>query len=224
MVVFTFRFFQAVSIALVALALEGCYFSGKQFDLLMNPPHESTLNGRYEGLLLTLNVPEDRGLVGEVRELGFKNIRNYRGYSELPAGHWVYVAPDYYIWAIKRGERSVAVANSQTVAPLMPAKQSERSFEILSAEPKAPQVKRVLVAPTAPVEAVQVQAPRQTPPVRHEYTSQPSRRYTISEGQLAQDPATSVFKTRSRPERARAQLRDPIEANTSTPEEKWQPF
>jgi hypothetical protein len=43
-------------------------------------------------------VPEDEQRYGKFHNYGYYEEPNYAGYSNLPAGYWVYVAPHWFIW------------------------------------------------------------------------------------------------------------------------------
>jgi hypothetical protein len=58
----------------------------------------ATVGGTYSHLLRTINVPEDEQRYGKFHHYGYYAEPNYAGYSDLPAGYWVYVAPHWYIW------------------------------------------------------------------------------------------------------------------------------
>ncbi|MBX3442982.1 MAG: hypothetical protein KF774_11300 [Planctomyces sp.] len=57
-------------------------------------------DGRYSELLEKLTVPTDAERFGEFFEYGRWEGTEYAGRTGLPAGHWVYVAPDWYIWGV----------------------------------------------------------------------------------------------------------------------------
>ena len=54
--------------------------------------------GKYEMLLGQIKVPGDREKYADFHDLGKRELRAYAGFTGLPAGHWVYVAPYWYIW------------------------------------------------------------------------------------------------------------------------------
>src|SRR6266498_2946617 len=53
---------------------------------------------KYAMLLRQVKVPKDREEFGEFRDVGYRNRTEYAGFTGLPADHWVYVAPYWYIW------------------------------------------------------------------------------------------------------------------------------
>jgi beta-lactamase regulating signal transducer with metallopeptidase domain len=55
-------------------------------------------DGKYEMLLRQIKVPADADKYGSFHDLGRRDQREYAGHQDLPAGHWVYVAPYWYIW------------------------------------------------------------------------------------------------------------------------------
>jgi hypothetical protein len=58
----------------------------------------ATVNGKYRMLLAQLKVDKDREEYGDFRDLGMRTRTEYAGHKGLPKGHWVYVAPYWYIW------------------------------------------------------------------------------------------------------------------------------
>jgi hypothetical protein len=62
----------------------------------------ASVNGKYSNLLYTLNVPQDKGSYGDFYDWGYYTGTSYAGYNNLPAGYWVYVYPNWYIWGNTR--------------------------------------------------------------------------------------------------------------------------
>jgi hypothetical protein len=58
----------------------------------------ATADGKYRMLLAQIKVDKDRDEYGEFRDLGERSRTEYAGHKDLPKGHWVYVAPYWYIW------------------------------------------------------------------------------------------------------------------------------
>lgn len=54
--------------------------------------------GRYRGLLRKIEVPQDQPSYGVFNDYGAWSGAAWAGYTELSAGYWVYVAPNWYIW------------------------------------------------------------------------------------------------------------------------------
>ena len=54
--------------------------------------------GKYEMLLRQIKVEKDPNVTGDFQDLGSQQRREYAGHADLPNGHWVYVAPYWYIW------------------------------------------------------------------------------------------------------------------------------
>ncbi len=55
-------------------------------------------DGKYEMLLRQIKVPGDAAKYGPFHDFGMRNVREYAGHKDLPAGHWVYAAPYWYVW------------------------------------------------------------------------------------------------------------------------------
>jgi hypothetical protein len=63
---------------------------------------KASVNGKYYNLLRVLNVPADGGSYGDFYDYGSYSSTSYAGYDYVPAGYWVYVYPDWYIWGNQR--------------------------------------------------------------------------------------------------------------------------
>jgi hypothetical protein len=59
---------------------------------------KAQVNGKYRMLLRQIKVEKDVDTYQDFKDLGFKDRREYAGHNNLPAGHWVYAAPYWYIW------------------------------------------------------------------------------------------------------------------------------
>jgi hypothetical protein len=59
---------------------------------------KAQVNGKYRMLLRQIKVEKDIETNQEFKDLGFRDRREYAGHNDLPAGHWVYAAPYWYIW------------------------------------------------------------------------------------------------------------------------------
>jgi hypothetical protein len=59
---------------------------------------KARVDGKYEMLLRQIKVPDDAKQLGPFRDDGFRRRAEYAGHQDLPPGHWVYVAPYWYIW------------------------------------------------------------------------------------------------------------------------------
>ena len=72
--------------------------------------HKATVNGKYRMLLRQLKVEKDAETYQEFKDLGYRVMPEYAGFKDLPAGHWVYAAPYWYIWrdltSVQRQKRS----------------------------------------------------------------------------------------------------------------------
>jgi len=62
-----------------------------------NVPREAHC-GKYEELLRIVHAPQDVQIYGRFNEYGYSATSNYAGQLNLPAGYWVYVEPNWYIW------------------------------------------------------------------------------------------------------------------------------
>lgn len=59
---------------------------------------QATVGGKYSGLLRSLEVPFDLLENGAFQDYGRWGAKQYRGYTGLPPGYWVYVYPRWYIF------------------------------------------------------------------------------------------------------------------------------
>ena len=64
---------------------------------------KASVNSKYDVLLRTLYVPADESRIGSFYDYGYSSQTSYAGYSGIPAGYWVYVAPQWYIWRDMKG-------------------------------------------------------------------------------------------------------------------------
>jgi hypothetical protein len=53
---------------------------------------------RYRTLLKQIEVPDDRKSYGDFCDFGYWSGSTYAGHNDLPAGYWVYLAPNWYIY------------------------------------------------------------------------------------------------------------------------------
>jgi hypothetical protein len=60
--------------------------------------------GKYSKLLGSISVPEDVADHGPCKEFGRWGGGYYAGHRNTPEGYWVYVAPNWYIWAYQKEE------------------------------------------------------------------------------------------------------------------------
>jgi secreted protein with Ig-like and vWFA domain/anti-sigma-K factor RskA len=58
----------------------------------------ATVEGKYEELLDKFEARDDAERYGEFHDYGWSADKSHAGRSGLPAGYWVYVYPDWYIW------------------------------------------------------------------------------------------------------------------------------
>ena len=65
------------------------------------PLSKASVNGKYRNLLRAINCPMDRPNYGDFRDYGYYTGADWHGHRNLPAGHWVYVYPRWYIWGEK---------------------------------------------------------------------------------------------------------------------------
>lgn len=60
---------------------------------------KASVNGRYRRLVKKIEVREDFQRFGAFNDYGHWDGTEYAGHKDLPTGHWVYVYPNWYIWA-----------------------------------------------------------------------------------------------------------------------------
>jgi RNA polymerase sigma factor (sigma-70 family) len=61
-------------------------------------PEKSSVNGKYSRLLKVIEVPSDKDNYGGFNDYGYSPAQDYAGQTNIPAGYWVYVAPNWYVW------------------------------------------------------------------------------------------------------------------------------
>jgi len=59
---------------------------------------KATVDGKYRRLLKKIEVRSDVATYGDFRDFGHWDRTAYSGHSDLPAGYWVWVYPNWYIW------------------------------------------------------------------------------------------------------------------------------
>ncbi len=59
---------------------------------------KASCNGKYFQLLKVIEVPNDQASYGAFNDYGWWYSDTYAGFTNLPGGYWVYVAPKWYIW------------------------------------------------------------------------------------------------------------------------------
>jgi hypothetical protein len=62
----------------------------------------ASVHGKYANLLRKICVPGDEASYGASNDWGYWGGTEWAGHTDLPAGYWVYVAPDWYIWGEMR--------------------------------------------------------------------------------------------------------------------------
>jgi hypothetical protein len=62
---------------------------------------KAQVDGKYRMLLAQFKVEGDWMESGAFRDAGFRVAGSYADQEDLPAGHWVYVYPNWYIWRDK---------------------------------------------------------------------------------------------------------------------------
>jgi len=63
---------------------------------------KANVDGKYSNLLRRIAAPDDRENYEDFYDYGPYPATSYTGEAEIPAGHWVYVYPYWYVWAEAR--------------------------------------------------------------------------------------------------------------------------
>lgn len=71
----------------------------------------SSVNGKYSNLIQVMNCPKDRSSYGEFRDYGYWGGGPWCGQTGK-AGYWVWVAPDWYVWAEEASSTDQASSRS----------------------------------------------------------------------------------------------------------------
>src|SRR5262249_24039288 len=69
-----------------------------QLDPLEQALKQASVDGKYRMLLRQIKVSGDEKEHGRFHDRGYQQRSEYAGHNGLPAGHWVYAAPYWYIW------------------------------------------------------------------------------------------------------------------------------
>lgn len=67
-------------------------------DIPADAPASANAYGKYQNLLAIIEVPADVNAYGEFSDYGFYPATSYAGVENIPAGFWVYVTPNWYVW------------------------------------------------------------------------------------------------------------------------------
>lgn len=67
---------------------------------------KASVQGKYGKLLDLIKVPQDKASYGEFYDWGLWTGTSWAGYHNLPQGHWVYVAPYWFIWGEPRSQKA----------------------------------------------------------------------------------------------------------------------
>ncbi len=107
----------AVPRVLLGAVVAGLVLVASGQDAGRGVPAKATADGNYSGLLRKVEVPQDRKTYGDFFEGGyFPELPAYEGYRDLPAGHWVYVSPHWYIWKDSKVPREPAAVEADLMA------------------------------------------------------------------------------------------------------------
>jgi len=63
-------------------------------------PARASANGKYSRLIQTIYCPKDKGSYGRYTDYGYWGGGPWCG-QRGEAGHWVWVAPHWYVWGVK---------------------------------------------------------------------------------------------------------------------------
>jgi hypothetical protein len=74
-------------------------------------------HGVYKNLLAVIHAPEDKASFSQFSEFGWKDAFPYKEYGAQPAGWWVYVAPYWFVWDTRDGQKE----NTGSAGALIPA-------------------------------------------------------------------------------------------------------
>jgi len=66
---------------------------------------KASLGRKYTKLLRKIQVASDYPSYGAFRDYGFYQATDWKGHRNLPAGHWVYVYPHWYIWDVSKAAK-----------------------------------------------------------------------------------------------------------------------
>lgn len=110
-----------LTVFVAAGACDSARMDNSEMSRLWDPPPLASANGKYSLLLRTLQVSSDRATHGNFKELGYQTRNEYSGYTGLPVGYWVYLYPDWYIWAYQSGVPAGAARPAPVPVPKGPS-------------------------------------------------------------------------------------------------------
>jgi hypothetical protein len=99
-------------------------------------PAKAHVNGKYAKLLRKIHVPQDRPTYSDFHDFGHYQATDWQGHKNIPAGYWVYVFPNWYIW----GEM-------KNVAPLRQAGIPQNQRPLFIGRDPPPRMRRPLGPP-----------------------------------------------------------------------------
>lgn len=67
-------------------------------NIAASPSAPTQPKSRYKTLLKQIEVPGDAATYGDFCDFGFWSGTSYAGHTDLPAGYWVYLSPNWYIF------------------------------------------------------------------------------------------------------------------------------
>ena len=68
--------------------------------LPLEAPEQARVNGTYDRLLRIVPAPDDAARHGAFADAGRLERPVYKGVYDIPAGYWVYVKPNWYVWGV----------------------------------------------------------------------------------------------------------------------------
>jgi hypothetical protein len=97
--------------ALLALAFDAGAGPGPKALPAQEAWRKATCEGKYAMLLRQIKAPADAEKYGGFRDLGRRAGDAPAAIKDLPAGHWVYVYPYWYVWRDRTADRQPAKRN-----------------------------------------------------------------------------------------------------------------
>jgi TPR repeat protein len=79
-------------------------------------PAAATVNGKYSGLLQTINCPRDQAEYGQFTDYGYWAGGAWCGQTGK-SGYWVWVAPSWYVWSQNGGTAGAGNKPSESSVP-----------------------------------------------------------------------------------------------------------
>lgn len=75
------------------------YAWGEAHEAKLEAPPGADASGKYAKLQKVIPAIDDQGRYGSFWDEGHSKRSEYKGIQDIPSGYWVYIPPNWYVWA-----------------------------------------------------------------------------------------------------------------------------